>query len=314
MQKSADSFVLLTAAKNEAKYIGVTIESVLRQSVLPKAWYIVDDGSTDETAEIVRRFAQQHNFIHLHTIVSRNGGERNFGAQYRAINKAYSLVKAEAFEFVCMLDADIGLKSNYYFRSIIDEFERDVELGLTGGYIYERSGDIWKCRPANSPTSVAGGVQMFRRACFDEIGGYQALMYGGEDWLAQVHAQHAGWKVRSLLHLPVHHYRPTSSAGGRLKGIFRMGMRDASFGSHPAFELVKCVRRVREAPALINPLVRLSGYFWYGLKHKSPVVPSNVVQTLRKEQIRRVFEWTKRPFNRSISSDKTLVSQDEPLR
>lgn len=314
MQNSADSFVLLTAAKNEAKYISVTIESVLRQSVLPKAWHIMDDGSTDKTAEIVQRFAQQHNFIHLHTIVSRNGGERNFGAQYRAINKAYSLVAAEDFAFVCMLDADIGLEFKDYFRSIIDEFEQDPELGLTGGYIYERSGHIWKCRPANSPASVAGGVQMFRRACFDEIGGYQALVYGGEDWLAQVHAQHAGWKVRSLLHLPVHHYRPTSSAGGRLKGIFRMGMRDASFGSHPAFELVKCARRVREAPALISPLIRLSGYFWYGIKHKSPVVPSDVVQTLRKEQIQRVFEWTKRPFDRSISNDKASVGQEETLR
>lgn len=314
MHSSVGSFVLLTAAKNEAQYIGTGIESVLKQSILPKAWHIMDDGSTDETAEIVRSFAQHHDFIHLHTITSRNGGERNFGAQYRAINKAYSMAKFEAFDFVCMLDADIGLDSKDYFRAIVDEFRRDPELGLTGGYIYERAGGVWKCRSSNSPTSVAGGVQMFRRACFDEIGGYQALVYGGEDWLAQVRAQHAGWKVRSLLHLPVHHYRPTSSAGGRLKGIFRMGMRDASFGSHPAFELVKCARRVREAPMFINPLVRLTGYFWYGVKHGSPVVPADVVQTLRKEQIQRVREWTKRPLAHSMATIKPMPGHRDTPR
>lgn len=314
MQRLSDSFVLLTAAKNEAQYIGTTIESVLKQSILPRAWHIMDDGSTDDTAKIVQQFAQQHDFIHLHTLPSRTGGERNFGAQYRAINKAYALAQSEAFDFVCMLDADIGLDSRDYFRTIIDEFHREPKLGLTGGYIYERSSGIWKCRPSNSPKSVAGGVQMFRRTCFDEIGGYQALVYGGEDWLAQVHAQHAGWKVRSLVHLPVHHYRPTSSAGGRLRGIFRMGMRDASFGSHPAFEFVKCARRAREAPMLLNPLVRLSGYFWYSVKHGSPVVPADVVKTLRKEQLQRVREWSRRPFDRSVPGAQPVLEQRDTTR
>ena len=72
-----------------------------------------------------------------------------------------------------------------------------------------------------------------------------------------------------------------------------MGMRDASFGSHPAFELFKCARRAREAPALISPLVRLSGYVWYGIKHGSPLLPSDMVQRLRKEQLQRIRNMTR---------------------
>jgi biofilm PGA synthesis N-glycosyltransferase PgaC len=282
------TFALITAAKNEDLYIGATIESVLRQEQRPSVWFIMDDGSTDGTAEIVLAYAARYPFIRL--VSARSGGKRSFGAQYRAINAAYEVACATLdFDFVAVQDADIELPQADYYARLIVSFEGDPRLGVSGGIIHERAGEAWKCRPSNSARSVAGGIQMFRRACFDAIGGYKPLAFGGEDWLAQLEAKSAGWEVRPVAQLPVHHHRPTSTADGRIRGLFRMGMRDASFGSHPLFELFKCVRRAIEKPYLLGSAVRYAGYAWYAWTQPGPLIPHDKVNQLRADQIRRML-------------------------
>jgi biofilm PGA synthesis N-glycosyltransferase PgaC len=113
-------YVLLTAAKNEDAYIGETISSVLRQSVRPTAWFIMDDGSSDRTAEIVERFAAEHPFIRLNSAGSRGG--RNFGSQYKALHAAYELARPMAFDFVGVQDADIAPERVDYYETILGEF------------------------------------------------------------------------------------------------------------------------------------------------------------------------------------------------
>jgi glycosyltransferase involved in cell wall biosynthesis len=281
-------YVVLTAAKNEDGYIGTTIEAVLRQTCRPAAWFIMDDGSSDRTAEIVSSHAARHPFIHL--LSTPAGAKRSFGAQYRAINAAYAVAcKTLDFDFVAMQDADIELPDAHYYAQLLASFEMDRNLGICGGYIHERHNGQWKCRPSNSPQAVAGGIQMFRRACFDRIGGYHPLAFGGEDWLAQLDAKATGWRVHPLVELPVHHHRPTSTADGRTRGLFRMGMRDASFGSHPLFEVFKCMRRAAEKPYLYGSLVRYAGYAWYAWTRPGPVIPSDKVHQLRAEQVRRML-------------------------
>lgn len=282
-----NQFVLLTAAKNEEQYISHVIRSVVRQTIHPVAWFIVDDGSTDQTAHIVHGYSKDYPFIRL---VSRESGEkRSFGAQYRAINMAYQYAQDLSFDFIGVQDADIELASEDYYEQVIAAFSRDGHLGVAGGYIFERKDGRWLPRPANSPEAVAGGIQMFRRSCFEQIKGYLPLLFGGEDWLAQIDAKRAGWAVYALPNLPAYHYRPTSSAGGRLKGLFRLGMMDASFGSHPFFEMFKCARRLSERPVLLGSFIRLVGYLWYRVSGRAPLLPTSTVTHLRREQIDRLL-------------------------
>lgn len=275
-------YVLLTAAKNEESYLSEAIQSVLRQSVRPLAWFVVDDGSTDRTATIVRQFAAENPFIRLHSADSREG--RNFGSQYKAIQAAYELAKPLKFDFVGVQDADIAPEKGDYYESLLGEFQQNPLLGIAGGFIYERSNGVWQCRGGNSPDSVAGGIQMFRRSCFEQIGGYTPLRLGGSDWLAQIDAKMAGWQVLAFPEQHVFHYRQTSSAGGKLRGIFRAGLMDASFGSHPVFELCKCCRRVTSGPVLIGSGVRLAGYLWWKLTGRKPVIQAEKAAFLRREQ------------------------------
>ena len=132
------SYILLTAAKNEADYISVAIESVLRQSVRPLAWFIVDDGSSDATAPIVARFAAENPFIRL--ISSGCGATRSFGAKDKAINAAYELARPLDFAVIGILDADIALERSDYYEALLNQFQRNPQLGITGGlYLRARS-------------------------------------------------------------------------------------------------------------------------------------------------------------------------------
>jgi biofilm PGA synthesis N-glycosyltransferase PgaC len=254
--------------------------------VLPMVWYIMDDGSTDGTARVVESFARQHPFIHLNSASSREG--RNFGSQYKALQAAYQLAQSLSFEFVGVQDADIAPERSDYYETILREFDFNPRLGIAGGFIYERMNGAWTCRKANSPDSVAGGIQMFRRKCFDQIGGYTPLYFGGADSLAVLDAQMSGWQVSTRPDFRVLHYRPTSTAGGVWRGLLRSGFEDASFGNHPFFELFKCARRVTNRPFVLGSMVRFCGYLWWSVSGKRALIPPEKVKFLRREQIAKL--------------------------
>lgn len=285
---TSEAYVLLTAAKNEERFIEYALRSVVTQTVHPLAWFIVDDGSTDETSRIVQEYARRYSFIYL---VSRAGSsQRCFSAQYRALNMAYELARPMDFGFLGVHDADIEVATSDYYERVLEAFSREPALGITGGAILERKGTHWNPRLANSPDSVAGAIQVFRRSCFDQIGGYSPLLFGGEDWLAQIEARRMGWLVAASRDLPAHHHRPTSTADGRLRGLFRLGKMDASFSSHPAFEVLKCARRVGEPPLVLGSLVRFAGYVSYLASMGAPLLPAPSSAYLRHEQLRRVCQ------------------------
>ena len=137
---------------------------------------------------------------------------------------------------------------------------------------------------------------MFRRTCFEQIGGYNPLPYGGADWLAQIDAGLAGWDSLAFPEFPVLHYRPTSSAGGRLRGQFQLGLMDGSFGAHPLFEALKCARRVGVKPLMIAAAVRFSGYSWWNLTGRKPLIQPEKVVFLRKSQLLKARKFI--PFLR----------------
>jgi GT2 family glycosyltransferase len=279
-------YVLLSACKNERDYIALCLESVRRQTVPPHAWVIVDDGSSDDTAAIVESFLPSCPYLQLIRLPA--GRPRSFGSKDRAIQLAYERVRHLDFELVGVLDTDVSLEAPDYYARVLDAFAADPRLGIAGGYVYERQGGEWRPRPINTPWSVAGCVQLFRRECFDAIGGFVPLEFGGSDTLTELQLRMQGWETRSLPGLPVHHYRSTSSAGGLLRGYYRLGLLDASFGSHPLFMAVKCLRRIPYRPWGIGAAALLAGYVGYHLRDGRLLIPEPVSRHLRQEQLARL--------------------------
>ncbi len=279
------SYVLVTAAYNEEKHIERTIQSVIAQTVLPRKWVIVSDGSTDRTDEIVQRYAQANPFITLSRITEEH--PRNCSAQVTAINHGCDLLKGSEFDFIGNIDADISFEPTYY-ETLLKRFACDAELGCAGGFICEEDKGVFQDRLSNSTASVAHAVQLFRRACFEVAGPYQVMKFGGPDWVAEVRARQFGWKVVSFPDLKVHHFRPTASAGGILRGRIRQGRMDHAMGSLALFECLKCLRRLNESPRLLGALLRFSGFVVAHLRREPRLVPDDFVAFLRQEQLQRL--------------------------
>ena len=194
-QNNSRSFALVTAAYNEENYITRALESVTAQTVKPAKWIIVNDGSSDRTAEIVRQYAAQHSFIELCNIVEDH--PRNLTAQVHAINRGFSQLKDGDYDFIGNLDADVSFGPTY-FEKLLAKFAADPLLGLGGGYIYEEEDGKFQPRRGNNLTSVAHAVQLFRRECLDTLGGYKPFSWAGADWYAEVSLRKEGWHVQIL--------------------------------------------------------------------------------------------------------------------
>jgi glycosyltransferase involved in cell wall biosynthesis len=278
-------YVLVTAACNEEKFIEGVLRSVVSQTVLPISWIVVSDGSTDATDIIVSRYAAEYQFIRLLSLSSVH--KRNFGAQVHAINEGCSQLKSLDYEYIGNLDADVSFDPGY-FAELLDRFERDSGLGLAGGAITEEDHGSFRERRRNSTDSVAHAVQLFRRECFEAIGGYPPLRYGGPDWHAAVVARMKGWRVQSFPDLLVRHHRPTGTADKWQRDCFRQGCMDFSLGSHPIFEIIKCISRIPDQPRLAGAATRLSGFVWCYCTRKNREVSREFMKFLRSEQMSRV--------------------------
>ena len=297
-------YILLTAAKNEEACIAEVIQLVVRQTVKPVAWFIMDDGSSDRTAMIVKSFAGKYPFINLQSAEACGG--RNFGSQYKAVMAAYDLARTQAFDFVAVQDADQGPEREDYYELILQEFRRNPRLGMASGCLYERWRSNWECRQSNSDDAVTGGTAMFRRTAFDEIGGYTPLYYGGSDTLAQFELERAGWEILTRPDLHIYHYRPTCSAGGIWRGLFRAGFEDASLGYHPVFELARCLRRLFYRP-ISGSIVRLCGYLLWKASGRKALVGAKTLAFIRKRQMLKLRRWALPIGNRSSRSSSATV-------
>lgn len=278
-------YVLITAARNEEDYIEKTIRSVIAQTILPAKWVIVSDGSTDHTDEIVKQYADTHDFILL--LRKPADSKRNFGSKAMALKLAYEQLTNIAYDFVGNLDADVSFDPSYY-EGVLRKFDENERLGLAGGIRFDLvDGRFRKVHCARN--SVGGPFQLFRRQCYEAIGGYRPLRSGGIDGVAEVMARIRGWEVESFPEFKVYHYRWTGTASsGIVKARFKLGAQNHSIGYHPLFQIMRCASRLFHYPPVIGSFSELAGYFWTSLKRYEREVPDDFVQYLRSEQVARL--------------------------
>lgn len=288
---TSSRYVLMTAARNEAAYVAKTIQAVLGQSRLPEKWVIVSDGSTDATDEIVTDYTRRCNLIQF-VRRERVGPDQGFASKVYALIEAYGWLKDVDYEFIGNLDADVTF-GTHYIEDILSKFNRNMRLGIAGGFIFEEQGGVFKSRPTNTTRSVAGAIQMFRRECYEGVGGLTPARLGGEDWIAEIKARRLGWDVEAFPEQTVYHHKASTRARGVLRERTRQGALAYSLGSYPLFEVFKCLRRVKEKPYFIGALIRMSSYFWCWVRRDERAVSSDIAGFLRAEQIARLRSYFK---------------------
>jgi poly-beta-1,6-N-acetyl-D-glucosamine synthase len=284
--KNARAYVLATAAYNEEANIEKTIQSVLAQIELPQRWVIVSDGSLDKTDEIVQRYAEKHAFIRFLRVTRPPG--RSFRTKVMALQAGMMLLADVPFTFIGNLDGDISIGPSY-FGDLIAQFERNPGLGIAGGFVCEEEGGEFRSRSSNRVYSVAHAAQLVRRECYEAIGGYAVLEYGGEDWHAQTSARMMGWSAEAVPELGIYHHRHTGEGGNLVRHKFRQGRMDYSFGSDPVFEIFKCLQRLAEKPLFIGSFARLAGFFWSSIIREPRPVSHEFIAFLRDEQKKKTL-------------------------
>ena len=279
------SYVLITSARNEEEFIERTINSVINQTVLPKKWIIVNDGSIDNTGAIISKYSSKYDFISLINKEAEN--KRNFGAKARAIKLAYQTIIDIDFDFIGNLDADLSFNQDYY-EKLLAEFKKDSELGIAGGIRLDRMGNEFiKVKTASD--SVGGPFQFFRRQCYDQIGGYLPLRFGGIDAVAETSARMNGWKVKHFPHLKVYHFRLTGfTKDNIISQRFKIGLKNYSIGYHPLFQFLKIISKDFSKPYIISSLLVLSGYVWGALRRYKVPISREFKSYLRKEQMEKI--------------------------
>ncbi len=282
--KDMSSYALVTAAKNEAGFIGQTLQSVIRQTVQPRKWVIVDDGSTDATPDIVTELARQYQFIEL-IRSDQAHGRRTFASQVFAAAQGFERVKALNTAFVGFLDADILLDDDYY-ACLLGKFAADRRLGLVGGRVLDQHvGKLVDIRAGSEEFHVPGGVQFFRRECYDQTGGYVPLELGGQDVLVEMRALSLGWQVRTFGEVKAIHLKPEGAGGeGSWRRSIKQGRRLYLLGYHPLYAFIHCLRRYKQAPAFMSILLKLSGYMAAASRGRPSQVAPETVQQLRAIQ------------------------------
>jgi glycosyltransferase involved in cell wall biosynthesis len=278
-------YVLITSARNEGKFIEYTIRSVVAQISPPVRWVIVDDGSTDGTAKIVEGYLKRYPWIEL--LRRPNRTDRSFAGKAHAVNAALEHVASMQFEVIGNLDADVSFESDY-MAFVMEKFAADPELGVAGTPFTEESYDSTK-DSFEGENYVAGPCQLFRYACFRQIGGYVPNRAGGVDWIAVMTARMQGWKVRSFPEKRFHHHRPMGTAeNGQLSALFAYGQKDYYLGGSPVWQLFRVAYRVTKKPFLTGGFALLFGYCWAALRRVERPVSPELMRFHRKEQMKKL--------------------------
>ena len=278
------SYVLVTPARNEEKYIRRTLDSVTSQTKLPLKWVVVSDGSTDRTDAIIMEYQRRHGWIDFVKMPEHR--DRQFAAKVHCFDAGFERVADLDYDVVGSLDADISFEPDY-FQFLLKRFSENPELGVAGTPFVEK-GSQYDYRFTNIE-HVSGACQLFRRRCFEEIGGYVPIKGGGIDWTAVTTARMKGWQTRTFTEKTCIHHRKMGTGGySQVRGSFRNGKKDYFLGSHPLWQIFRSTYQLTRPPYVVGGVCLLLGYCWAFVCRIPRPVPPEVVQFHRAEQLGRL--------------------------
>jgi len=278
------TYVLITPARNEEAYIEKTIRSVVSQTVKPVKWVVVSDASTDRTDELVKHYMPDNPWIELIRMPEHR--DRQFAAKVQAFNAGFNQIKHIKYDVIGNLDADISFDEDY-FEFLMKKFADEPKLGVAGTPFVEE-GSHYDYRFTNIE-HVSGACQMFRRECFEDIGGYIPIKGGGIDWTAVTTARMKGWKTRTFTEKFCHHHKKMGSGNhGELAALFKNGKKDYFLGGHPLWQVFRSFYQMTKKPYLLGGSLLFLGYFWASVSGIERVVSKDLITFNQKEQMQRL--------------------------
>lgn len=254
------------------------------QTRLPLKWVLVSDGSTDRTDDIIAEYVRDHDWMDFVRMPEHR--DRQFAAKVQAFNAGFAKIKELTFDIIGSLDADISFGPDY-FEFLLERFGENPRLGVAGTPFVE-DGAHYDYRFTNIE-HVSGACQLFRRECFDEIGGYIPIRGGGIDWTAVTTARMMGWRTQTFTKKTCYHNRPMGTGSvNHLRAAFNHGQKDYFLGGHPLWQFFRSGYQLARPPYLVGGLLLFAGYTWALFTGMERPVPQRVVRFHRMEQMNRL--------------------------
>jgi glycosyltransferase involved in cell wall biosynthesis len=201
------NYYIIIPTYNEEKFIALTLQSIVEQTVLPSKVVVVNDGSTDKTVEIVNSFVEKYSFI---AAVNKSSDAIHLPGSkvIQAFQKGLETLD-DNYDIMVKIDADLIFPSNY-FETIIKHFQSDERIGMVGGFCYiEKNGD-WILENLTDKDHIRGALKAYRKETFLQIGGLKPAM--GWDTVDELLCKFYNWKVVTDESLHVKHLKPTGAS------------------------------------------------------------------------------------------------------
>lgn len=274
-------YSIVIPAHNEQDFITQTLESLVNQTVLASEIIVVDDNSTDKTAEIVKLFENKYNFIKL--VKNTSSNEHLPGSKViNAFNKGFRFLESE-YDIIVKADADLIFPNNY-FEEIIRLFKSDNKTGIAGGFAYIEKNGEWILENLTDKEHVRGGFKAYRKTTFEKIGGLKPAM--GWDTVDELLCRFYGWETATNVNLKVKHLKPT---GANYNKVARYKQGNAFYVLGYGFIItliasLKLALRKKKPILFIDYLIG----FWKAKKNKTPKLV-----TLEQEHFIRQYRYKK---------------------
>ena len=200
-------YYIVIPSYNEEALIGLTLQSLISQTVLPSKIVVVNDNSTDRTAEVVLEFAKNNPYISLVNKSSENihlPGSKVI----QAFEKGFETLD-DNYDLIVKIDADLIFPSNY-FETIIKHFQSDERIGMVGGFCYIEKNGEWILENLTDKDHIRGALKAYRKETFKQIGGLKPAM--GWDTVDELLCKFYNWKVVTDESLHVKHLKPTGAS------------------------------------------------------------------------------------------------------
>jgi glycosyltransferase involved in cell wall biosynthesis len=294
-------YVLVTPCRDEAAFLQKTIESVGAQTVLPKKWIIVDDGSTDQTPEILALAQKQYPFIEV--IRREDRGRRSVGpGVVDAFYAGLAGANLDDYDFVCKLDGDLEFRPRYFER-LMEIFETDPVLGNLSGKLYLRYGSK-EVEERLRDDNAIGPAKFYRVRCFRDIGGFvRQVSWDGID--GQM-CRMRGWVPASMREddlRVIHLRRMGSSEKSFWEGRLRWGRGKYFMGSRWYYVFAVAFYRMFEKPYITSGVGILLGYLRASWRRELRYDNKDYLRFLRRYELESLLfgrDRTTHKFNQRV--------------
>jgi len=278
-------YIIISPVRNEAAHLPGTISSVSGQTITPTQWILIDDGSSDQTPQILSKAASDFPWI---TVVTRadRGARKPGGGVVEAFYDGYKKLADQNWDFLIKLDGDVSFDADYFERCF-NVFAQEPKLGIGGGTVCNlREGQLIPESTVDPTFHVRGATKIYRRACWDQIG--ELIRAPGWDTLDELKANMLRWTTRTFSDIRMLHHRPAGSKDGAWANWVKNGLANYMVGYHPAFMLLKALSRMPRKPYAVGGMGLLVGFLSGYVKRIPQISDKALIQFLRREQLKRL--------------------------